>query len=230
MFGLINEKLPRIAFNYIAKSLCTKVSNISSYLYIHPNCDPVQSDILQKDIKVYLDFVTEDEENSLLEEIDKVLRLKRYEVDHWDDAIHGYREMGLSSWNSSNQKVIDRIRSTVFQSNDTILRDVHILDLAETGYIKPHVDSVEACGNTIAGLSLLTDSVMRFICEENKAIKCDALLKRRSLYVMKDIVRFKYAHAILKNEESVFNGIPVPKGRRISLINRNEKLPKKLIP
>ena len=28
---------------------------------------------------------------------------------------------------------------------------MHILDLHEDGYIKPHVDAVRFCGNTIAG-------------------------------------------------------------------------------
>lgn len=28
---------------------------------------------------------------------------------------------------------------------------MHVLDLHENGYIKPHVDAVRFCGNTIAG-------------------------------------------------------------------------------
>lgn len=128
---------------------------------------------------------------------------------------------------------------------------IHILDLAENGVIKPHVDSsrvslyeeffglqfylstttilrnishsrslfrlkfdyffhVKYCGSTIAGLSLLSDSVMRLVrTDETKylqtkdgtnadeyrtspkpldtknAFYADVLLKQRSLYIMR---------------------------------------------
>lgn len=40
------------------------------------------------------------------------------------------------------------------------------------------------CGDTIAGMSLLSDSVMRLALEEDKSIYVDVLLNRRSLYIM----------------------------------------------
>jgi alkylated DNA repair protein alkB homolog 7 len=86
--------------------------------------------------------------------------------------------------------------------------------LAEDGHIKPHVDSVRFCGNTIAGLSLLSDSVMRLIRttesdeiaakdqssndysrtkfeKDENAFYADVLLKRRSLYIMKYVNNIK---------------------------------------
>lgn len=71
-----------------------------------------------------------------------------------------------------------------FGSAET-LAHVHILDLHENGHIKPHVDAVRFCGNRIAGLSLLTDSIMKFRLETDKERTAQALLKRRSLYLMK---------------------------------------------
>ena len=50
----------------------------------------------------------------------------------------------------------------------------------------------------------------------------DALIKRRSLYVMKDWARFDFTHEILKNEESYFNGEHIFKERRVSVLCRNE--------
>ena len=41
------------------------------------------------------------------------------------------------------------------------------------------------CGNTIAGISLLSSSVMRLVHQENKDKYADILLKRRSLYIMR---------------------------------------------
>ena len=66
-----------------------------------------------------------------------------------------------------------------------LLNHVHILDLHENGFIKPHVDAVRFCGNTIAGLSLLSDCVMKLTMESDKSKFAYAHLKRRSLYIMR---------------------------------------------
>lgn len=205
-----------------AKALCTQSSNPSSYIYIHPSCPPSYHDLIERDLTLHPNFITVDQEKSLVDEIEPIISRRRYEFDHWDDAIHGFRETDRFTWNPDNANVFERIRDTAFPKKADIINKVHILDLAETGWIKPHVDSVRFCGNIIAGLSLLTDSVMRFVMEENKSVVFDVLLQRRSLYVMKDDIRYKFLHEILKNEESFFDGIRVEKGRRISFICRNE--------
>lgn len=84
---------------------------------------------------------------------------------------------------------------------------------------------MQFCGDTIAGLSLLTDSVMRLVHDKDKDLKADILLERRSLYLMKNTARFDYTHEILSNEHSKFDGVPVLKERRISVICRNEPDP-----
>ena len=196
-----------------------------AYVHIHPEKVNAYEEIFSRDLLLYPDFITEDEENSLYAEFEKKLTRLRYEFSHWDDAIHGYRETEQSNWNEQNRVIIDRIRETAFPPDASILPHVHIVDLADKGWIKPHVDSVRFCGSIIAGLSLLSDSVLRLTLEEDKTVKCDVLLKRRSLYVMKDEIRFKFAHEILKDEESIFNGVRVPRGRRISLVTRNEPEP-----
>jgi alkylated DNA repair protein alkB family protein 7 len=48
------------------------------------------------------------------------------------------------------------------------------------------------------------------------------LLKRRSLYIMKDEVRFNYKHEILKDVESFFLNQKIQRERRISVICRNK--------
>ena len=99
---------------------------------------------------------------------------------------------------------------------------MHILDLHENGYIKPHIDAVRFCGNTIAGLSLLSDAVMRLTNEKDKNKWANAFLKRRSLYIMRDKVRYNYQHEVLKTGESIFKQSPVKKSRRLSVICRNQ--------
>lgn len=74
-------------------------------------------------------------------------------------------------------------------------------------------------------MSLLTDSVMKLVHEKEQSLFAYVLLKRRSLYVMKGSARYEYKHEILKSEESYFKDVRVEKGRRISVICRNEPNP-----
>lgn len=193
------------------------------------------------DMVVIEDFVTAEEEQRLVEEAAKSMKRMRYQFDHWDDAIHGYREREKDDWGAENSAVLDRVKQRAFKEN--VLPDVHILDLAEDGIIKPHVDSARYCGSTIAGLSLLTDAIMRLRRVDEKKYKqgregeqapgessdeperkfdyfADVLLKRRSLYIMKDSARYKFSHEVLENG-SKFGDAEIEKLRRISIICRN---------
>ncbi|XP_026880902.2 alpha-ketoglutarate-dependent dioxygenase alkB homolog 7, mitochondrial isoform X2 [Electrophorus electricus] len=133
----------------------------------------------------------------------------------------GMTETERLQWGSVCAGVLARVRAIAFQAGSPLLGPVHVLDLDKTGYIKPHVDSVKFCGSTIAGLSLLSDSVMRLVREERTADWVDLFLSRRSLYILRDDVRFKFTHEILKDEDSFFSGHRVPRHRRISVICRN---------
>jgi len=172
-------------------------------------------------MKVHDDFITKEEEISMFEELKPVLQRLIYERDHWDNAIEGYRETERANWSSQNQAIIDRIRSFAFDEGANHINTVHILDLKKNGFIKPHIDSVRFCGDTIAGISLLSTSVMRLVHEDNKNLMVDVLLRQRSLYVMKGMARYKFTHEILKEEESRFKGEIIPRRRRISVICRN---------
>lgn len=213
----------------------------------------IKDEFLQ-DMILIEDFVTETEEQRLYAEAQKTMKRMRYQYDHWDNAIHGYREMEKTDWLPDNEQVFQRVRDKAFVSN--VLPHVHILDLAADGIIKPHVDSSRYCGSTIAGLSLLTDCIMRLkrvdekMYEQNKLQDdqniapeytradrkiddskndesnelnyfVDILLKRRSLYIMKDSARYKFSHEVLATH-SKFLGKEITKERRISIICRNQ--------
>lgn len=199
-------------------------------------------DVKQKflnDFKIIENFITPEEESSLIQEIEPYLKRMRYERDHWDDAIQGFRETERKQWFPSNRDIINKIIKQSFP-NSKLLPHVHVLDLEASGVIKPHVDSVRFCGNTISGISLLSDSIMKLVQsledpyeassdyraqpknENVDLYSCKVLVKRRSLYIMSDSSRYNFTHEILKNEESFINGTPVIKGRRISIICRNE--------
>jgi hypothetical protein len=57
-------------------------------------------------------------------------------------AIHGYRETERLHWNSQNAGILQRVRDVAFPPGTPQLSLVHVLDLAEDGVIKPHIDSV----------------------------------------------------------------------------------------
>nr|XP_003216811.1 PREDICTED: alpha-ketoglutarate-dependent dioxygenase alkB homolog 7, mitochondrial [Anolis carolinensis] len=166
-------------------------------------------------------FLSEEEEALLVAELEPQLRRRRYEEEHWDGAIHKYRETEKSHWSKESHEILQRVRDAALPPGVPQLSQVHVLDLAKTGYIKPHVDSVKFCGCTIAGLSLLSSSVMRLVHEQNPQDCLDLLLERRSLYILRGPARYEYTHEILKDEDSFFNGRKVPRERRISVICRN---------
>ena len=66
----------------------------------------------------------------------------------------------------------------------------------------------------------MSDSVMRLTNERDKSLILDLFLKRRSLYVMKDVSRYDFAHSVLGEKESKFGETVVPRDRRISVIFR----------
>ncbi|KAH8342981.1 hypothetical protein KR059_002787, partial [Drosophila kikkawai] len=177
----------------------------------------------EADMRIIKDFVSEHEELGLIQEIEPHLKRLPYESSHWDDAIHGYRESERRDWSLANRSVLARISGSAFKGK--VMPHVHILDLAEEGVIKPHVDSVRFCGDTIAGLSLLSDCVMRLVkvsAKESERRVADLLLPRRSLYVMSQVARYQFTHEVLAGDESWFENDRVVKRRRLSVICRNE--------
>ncbi|XP_063152670.1 alpha-ketoglutarate-dependent dioxygenase alkB homolog 7, mitochondrial-like [Candoia aspera] len=176
-------------------------------------------------VSVTPDFLSEEEEALLAQELEPQLRRHRYQDEHWDGAIHRYRETETSYWSKECHEILQRVRNAAFPPGGPQLTQVHVLDLDKTGYIKPHVDSVKFCGCTIAGLSLLSSSVMRLVSEQNPQDWLDLLLERRSLYILRGPARYEFTHEILKDEESSFDGRKVPRERRISVICRNLPFP-----
>ncbi|XP_020805896.1 alpha-ketoglutarate-dependent dioxygenase alkB homolog 7, mitochondrial isoform X2 [Drosophila serrata] len=196
-----------------------------SLLHFSGDWTPLEKQVFEADMRVIKDFVSEQEELGLVQEIEPHLRRLPYESSHWDDAIHGYRESERRDWTVANRSVLDRVSKTAF--NGQVMPHVHILDLTEEGVIKPHVDSF--CGHTIAGLSLLSDCVMRLAKVSSKDVAkdtehrvADVLLPRRSLYIMSHVARYQFTHEVLDQEQSWFGNSRVVKRRRLSVICRNE--------
>ena len=129
---------------------------------------------------------------------------------------------------------IEKIR---YQLRHTHLKDrpdfewlpCHAIDLHGEGELNAHVDSVRFSGSMVAGLSLLSGSIMRFRPDkgtdqpaEDSVGFVDIYLPPLSLYVMTGSTRFKYTHELLPHRAE-FAGQQVLRDRRISLIFRDAK-------
>ena len=61
---------------------------------------------------------------------------------------------------------------------------------------------------------------MRLAKVDDKDTFVDVLLKRKSLYIMRDYSRYNCTHEILGDEQSIFKNKKIPRQRRISIIAR----------
>lgn len=226
LFAMINSLVHQfrktcVSFGVEITSISRKFLSrdlLASYECSHPEIEAVA----MRDMVILKDFISVEEEQSLLNDIEPKWRRLRYQFDHWDNAIQGYREKEITNWSTESSMILQRLRDEAFSESDKQRQLVHILDLAADGFIKPHIDATRFCGRVIAGLSLLSPSVMRLVNDSDKEKYFDVLLDRRSLYIMKDSVRYDYTHEILSNETSYFRGSYVRKDRRISIICRSE--------
>ncbi|KAG0730377.1 Alpha-ketoglutarate-dependent dioxygenase alkB 7, mitochondrial [Chionoecetes opilio] len=193
--------------------------------HFHSTCKTETIASVSSSFKVVTDFVTNAEEELLMKEVEPHLKRLKYEFDHWDDAIHGFREVERSRWSTRASSILDRARQAAFPDPCQKLPQTHVLDLDKAGVIKPHVDSVRFCGNIICGLCLLSDAVMRLRHVDLKDQVVDVLLRRGSFYIMRQVedeTRYNFTHEVLGEEESFFRGVTVVRGRRVSIMSRNQ--------
>uniref|UniRef100_A0A0B7A0F7 Alpha-ketoglutarate-dependent dioxygenase AlkB-like domain-containing protein n=2 Tax=Arion vulgaris TaxID=1028688 RepID=A0A0B7A0F7_9EUPU len=217
----LNASVSDVLSNTVRKFSTAEETSHQTFDYIDAS-DKDLHDILAKDMIVHKDFLSEEEENSLLHEVERYMSRLRYEFDHWDNAIHGFRETEKKSWNEKNSEIIKRVQNLAFGTHTVPLPFVHVLDIAKEGYIKPHVDAVRFCGDTIAGMCLMSSCVMRLALEKDSSKYGDLYLPRRCLYLMKDRARYEFTHEVLQKETSIFRNQAVPRDRRISIICRCE--------
>ncbi|XP_013398088.1 alpha-ketoglutarate-dependent dioxygenase alkB homolog 7, mitochondrial isoform X1 [Lingula anatina] len=186
--------------------------------------DPETESVIAEDVSIFENFLSEKEELSLLSEVEPRLKMMKYEFDHWDSVIYGYRETDKKDWNKANTEIINRVRELAFPPDVPQLTYVHLLDLSRSGYINPHIDSVRFCGPTIAGMNLLSSCVMKLVHEKEKDKWAKVLLKERSIYVLRGKARYDFTHEILPQKLSTFKGRNVHRERRIAIICRNEPI------
>jgi len=179
---------------------------------------------------------------------------QRHQLGHWDSAIQNYRETELFDEDSNLKAILQPIRKLIEENHGVACGSrtkaftgtwlpCHTIDLHEEGQLNAHVDSVRYSGNLVAGLSLLSTSIMRLkpaaAVEEGQVAKesfptktapaesspehfVDLFLPPQSLYVLSGDSRYSYTHELLPSG-SKFGGEIVQRRRRLSVIFRDAK-------
>jgi alkylated DNA repair protein alkB homolog 7 len=187
---------------------------------------------------------------------------RRYEQGHWDSVIKNYREVELFDEELDDLKyLLQPIRQFIEERHNNSSTDptdhdsslcfsgswlpCHAIDLHHDGELNAHVDSVRFSGNLVAGLSLLSDAIMRLkpsrdssshdssdekgdVIPTSSTVESseyiDLLLPRRSLYVLSGMSRYRYSHELLPSGSRFQNTVPIPRDRRLSVIFRDTKI------
>lgn len=140
---------------------------------------------------VYPEVISEDEADALVQDIQNRMRRRRYEKGHWDAVITQYKEVELPLPTESSvggggpqplsdlsvaaiQRIRNQLERNHFGPNGSKDQEgrtkdqlpiqwipCHGIDLKKDGKLTAHVDSVRYSGLIVAGLSLLSSSIMR---------------------------------------------------------------------
>lgn len=164
------------------------------------------------------DFITRDEENTLIAKIDEqpwLNDLKRqvqhygYKYDYKARTVTNDAYLGpLPDWIKSVAKKLP------FKPDQTIVNEY----LPGQG-ISAHTDCVPCFDDTIASLSLGSPVIMQFTCPKTGETQ-EIFLKERSLLVLSGPARYEWQHTIPARKSDIVNGFKIKRSRRISLTFR----------
>lgn len=182
-----------------------------------------------KAVRVVQNAITKTEEAALVAELDPILKRRRYQRDHWDNVIIGYKEVERAHWQDlSNEATVHRIKDQILSLMEDLETGqtgsefgmgtgdggiewlpVHVIDLDADGIITPHVDSVKFSGDLVCGVSLLSPAIMTLRPDSppeqanDPAYRVQIHLPPRSLYVLSGNARYHFAHSIdLQDEDT----------------------------
>lgn len=64
---------------------------------------------IEKDFLVFPEFITQEEHDNLMEEVEQTLKKRRYQPDHFDKVISGYKETEKTFWVRSIPNVDSKV-------------------------------------------------------------------------------------------------------------------------
>ena len=163
------------------------------------------------------DFITADEERTLIEAIDQqpwLNDLKR-RVQHYGYKYdYKARAVTPSSYIGALPEWIELVAQKLpFKADQAIVNEY------ESGQgISAHVDCVPCFGDMIASLSLGSGAMMQFT---NAGHKEEIYLEPRSLIILSGEALYKWTHAIPARKSDMVNGFKLQRERRVSLTFRS---------
>lgn len=172
------------------------------------------------------DFITSDEERSLIEIIDQqswLNDLKRrvqhygYKYDYKARAVTPESYLGpLPEWLTSLCERL--VQKDMFQQKpDQVIVNEYVPGQG----ISAHVDCVPCFGDVIASLSLGSGAAMQLTKSDEKQT---LYLESRSLVILSGTARYEWTHAIPARKSDVVNEFKIERERRISLTFRSVKI------
>jgi alkylated DNA repair dioxygenase AlkB len=185
-----------------------------------------------KGLRIFFDFINQEEEKELLDNIDKatwLTDLKRrvqhygYKYDYKARRIDQSFFIGkIPMWmrflsdRLEQQKIID------FVPDQAIINE-YINDQG----IAAHIDCEPCFGDAIISISLGGQCVMNFQKQQTSTEqdKIPLLIKPKTLIVMKDESRFNWYHGIVGRKSDKFNGQTHQRQRRVSITFRKVLIP-----
>lgn len=192
------------------------------YLKVHSAHRPTNGEVLfQQDCMCFLDVLNVEQEEKLAQECDQIInrRPRRYESSHWDSVILNFKEVEYpyGKYSEPTREILLSAQTQIEENlgqSIAFLPFTHIIDLAPSGVINAHIDSVKFSGPTIVGINLSVPIQMTLIHEKGRDFGHYQLnLPPRSMYVLRDTFRYSYTHAIDIDCD--------PKRRRLSIILRD---------
>lgn len=111
----------------------------------HSRASQKTLDALQHDFALYLDYVSEAEQDALVAESRHALKKMDWSDDHFDSVICKYREVVLKDLRRFpvlKSLLNEQIRPAFFTNPEQGLLEPHVLELAGDGHIRPHMDNV----------------------------------------------------------------------------------------
>jgi alkylated DNA repair dioxygenase AlkB len=170
-------------------------------------------------------YITAEEENNLIQKIDAAA---------WDNSLkrrvqhYGYRydyqakfaneNSALGALPSWLHRLCDQLKSDgIFSAAPNQI----IVNEYQPGQgISAHIDCVPCFGETIASLSLGSSCIMA-LHQPTTREKHEYFLSPRSLMTLAEDARYVWQHSIPARKSDVWQGVKIPRGRRISLTFRN---------
>lgn len=178
-------------------------------------------------LQLYHDFITPDEQDELLQQIDTHLWLNDlsrrvqhygYKYDYKTKRIDSSLYLGgLPTWLMDlakellNKQIIDFIPDQVI-----------INEYTGNQGIAHHIDCTPCFEDCIVSISLGGSCIMDFIKNKNSEYptKISLLLPPRTLLIMKGESRYNWYHGIAHRKNDIFNGTSYPRTRRVSITFR----------